>query len=211
MRRPRHLGGGRHHPDRVGRRHFPGGLAYDEERDLFFVMAAAPHSGPKRWYRTLTGVDHPDPGREVASCRDKMSSLGLAWDPATRSLWTNGAGSLRQIDPMTCTAISNIAPKYTSAGRLFRVSDVDADGDVLSVFAYTDMVSDFVATDPRPTPVPWLSLSPSEGTIDPRRSQRIGIDVDESQLPEGVEQFWVVLRGNGGPTTRVVVPVSVSQ
>ena len=105
----------------------PTGLAYDAERDVFFVMAQ-PVGGPKRWYRTITGPDHPDSGREVASCRDFISSAGLGWDPATRSLWTVATGSIRQVDPTTCTEISTLTPQATTNADLFRVSDVDQDG-----------------------------------------------------------------------------------
>ncbi len=188
----------------------PSGLAYDTERDLFFVLGN-PRAGRKRWYRTLTGFDHPDPGREVGSCRDSISSAGLAWDPASRSLWTKAAGgTLRQVDPITCTEISTVQPQQTTPGSIFRVSDVDADGDLLTVFALRDVVGEFVAGDPTPTRVPGVTLSAWEGTVDRGRTGRITIDVDdESQLPEDLEELWLVLRGNGGAKTKVVVPVAI--
>jgi hypothetical protein len=189
---------------------FPSGLAYDPERDLFFVMGRAPLGGPKQWHRTLTGPDHADPGREVASCRDMISSDGLAWDPATRSLWTNGAGSLRQVDPTTCTAIAVVQPEPTTRAELFRVSDVDEDGDLLTVFKFSDVVGEFVASDPMPSRLPWLTMSQWQGTVDPRRTQKVEIGVDEAQLPDGLDQAWLVLRGNGGDRTKVIVPIALT-
>ncbi len=188
---------------------FPSGLAYDAERDLFFVMGA-PRAGRKRWYRTLTGIDHPDQGREVGSCRDSISSVGLAWDPASRSLWTNASpGTLRQVDPATCTEISTIEPQTTSPRSLFRVSDIDADGDLLTVFQASDVVGEFVAGDPTPTRVPGVTLSAWEGTVNRGSTGRITINVDESRLPDGLDEVWLVLRGNGGAYTKVVVPVTI--
>ena len=186
----------------------PAGLAYDAERDLFFVMAK-PTGGPTRWYRTLTGPDHADPGREVGSCRDTISSNGLAWDPATRSLWTSAVGTIRQVDPSTCTEVSTLEPQQTSPGRLFSVSDMDDDGDLLTAVGVSDVIGEFTASDPAPTRVRGVSLSAWEGTVDRGRTGRITIAVDESQLPDDLDQVWLVLRGNGGARTKVVVPVTI--
>jgi hypothetical protein len=188
----------------------PAGLAYDAERDLFYVMAQS-RGGPKRWYRTLTGPDHVNRGREVSSCRDVISSSGLAWDPSTRSLWTSAVGTLRQVDPVTCTEISTLDPQQTTGGALFRVSDVDADGDLLTVFKFSDVVGEFTASDPVPTRVAGVTLSDWEGEIARGKSQRLTMDVDEARLPEDLDELWLVLRGNGGATTKVVVPITIGR
>ncbi len=185
----------------------PQGLAYDPEDDLFFVMAGSTRGGHQRWHRTLAGVDHPALGKPVSSCRDAVSSSGLAWDPATRLLWTNGAGHVRQVDPATCTAASTVEATYTTQGTPFVAGDIDEDGDLLTTFGFTDIVGEIAVTDALPRRPSWLDVSAWRGSVDPNGSKRLTVAVDWAALPAGTRTTSLVLRGNGGRETKVVLPI----
>lgn len=182
------------------------GLAYDEEADVFYVVAAGTQGGYQYWHRALTGPEHADIGREVGDCRDTAYSYGLAWDPATRSLWTNGTGHLRQVDPDTCTPMSRVAPTLTTAPQGFQATDVDDNGNLLMTFALSDVVGRVAATDPAPRRPVWVqALTDTSGRLEPGKSVSLKFRIDWSRVPTPTAQL--VLRGNGGERTRVVVGV----
>lgn len=88
--------------------------------------------------------------------------------------------------------------------------DIRPDGTLLAA-AVNGAVLEFATGDDDAASLAWLTLSQDRGTVAPGGSTSISIRVDESRIPEGVEQVDLVLRGNGGAQGPVRVPIRLRE
>ncbi|OLF07822.1 hypothetical protein BLA60_26255 [Actinophytocola xinjiangensis] len=198
----------------------PAGLAYDEQRDLFYVIAAHRDGGYQSRIRTIAGLDHQNPGEALNTCVVTRQVQGLGWNPTSRTLWANSVqqtGSdtadrtvLRQLDPTTCTEISDVAldPAY---GLAYTGLDLDAEGNVLHTLGFGASFNKIATGDPIAPSTDWAQLSTEEGTLPARRTETLTVDLDWSTLPAEIDQFDLVLRGNGGASPKVTIPITVTR
>lgn len=196
------------------------GLAYDEERDLFFVSVAHVRGGYQQRIRTIEGVEHQDPGTVANSCVITRQAQGLGWNPTSRSLWTTSQQLtdfpvkqrtwLRQVDPVTCSEISAI-PLDPAQGMSSMGLDLDPEGNVVTTITKSLGFNTVATGDPIAKRVDWLTLNPAEGSLDVRRRQEIDLTVNPATVPDDADKVEVVLHGNGGATPTVTIPVTVTR
>ncbi|OLF08358.1 hypothetical protein BLA60_23320 [Actinophytocola xinjiangensis] len=196
------------------------GLAYDEDRDLFFVGVAHVRAGYQQRILTIEGVEHQDPGTTVNTCLITRQARGLGWNPTSRSLWTTSQQLtdfpvkqrtwLRQVDPETCSEISAI-PLDPAQGLSTMGLDLDPEGNAVTTVTARLGFSTVATGDPIAKRVDWLTLSPAQGSLDARRRQNIDLTVNPATVPDGADTVEVVLHGNGGATPTVTIPVTVTR
>lgn len=194
------------------------GLAYDAERDLFFVVGQHRGGGFQTRIRTVAGVNHPDRGALVEACTIDRQLQGLAWNPTSETLWSTTQmtdvvpthSRLRQVDPATC-AETSVIEADPAVGLVNTGLDLDPDGNFLSMVVVGGRINTIATNDPIATNPRWLNLSTESGSLAPHRSQRLEVNVDWANVPDDVTQVRLVLRGNGGDRPKVTIPIKLDR
>lgn len=181
------------------------GLAYDPVGDEFYVGG---------WnegiiYR-VAGPSHPTPGETLGQCSPPDPSIsGLAWNHAFGLLWqaTNSeSDTIWLVDPVSCEALRAIphpgGGDYGGAGI-----ELDADGNLWTVSMNTGMAYLVESGLPIFTDVPWLSVTPTEGTVAPDETASLELRADTTGMEPGVYRAIVAV-GTSDPDNRLIqVPV----
>ncbi|MEQ4300952.1 S8 family serine peptidase [Plantactinospora sp. B6F1] len=186
------------------------GMAYDPERDLFFVNSSSGGLGSRM--RTIAGIDHPEPGAVQRTCALPYSANGLGYNVASRMsssyLHQRTGNVVRQFDPETCGTISQFPAGYWIPGAV-NSGGLDARGNLLFAHWGAGTTSTMQTDDPSSQAFPWLHVSTTSGSLKPRKKEKIQISVDWAAVPADVTSVRLVLRGNGGANTAVTLPITL--
>ena len=183
------------------------GVAYDQAADVFYVGG---------WnegviYR-VAGLSHPVPGETLSSCNPPDPDIsGLAWNASFNLLWeaTNSpSDSIFLLDPVTCDAIRSVphpdGGDFGGAGL-----ELDVVGNLWAVGQNSGNAYLIDSGLPSFSDVPWLEVTPIEGTIAPDGAEDLVITVDSTGLAPGVYRAIVVVLTNDPDSSAIQVPVTL--
>jgi hypothetical protein len=182
------------------------GLAYRPDDDSFYVGG---------WNQGIlyhvAGFSHATPGQVLNQCNAPDFNIsGLAWNPAVGQVWeaTNSpTDTIIRVDPVTCAAVSSIAhprPGFNGAGL-----EMNEDGNLWMIAQDAGPNTAYLVDSGVPafSDVPWLSESPTSGTVAPGASQNVTVTVDTHGMTPGVYQATLTFRTNSGRQPNLSVPV----
>ena len=183
------------------------GLAYDPAADVFYIGG---------WnegivYR-VAGPSHATPGETLGQCApDAPEISGLAWNGSFGKLWeaTNSdSDTIFLIDPTTCATEDAIGHPdgggFNGAGI-----ELDRVGNIWTVGQNSGNAYLVESGLPSFSDVPWLTVSPTDGTVAPDGSADLDVAVDTTGLVPGVYRAIVVVQTNDPDHATVQVPVEV--
>jgi hypothetical protein len=182
------------------------GLAYRPDDDSFYVGG---------WNQGIlyhvAGFSHATPGQVLNQCNAPDFNIsGLAWNPAVGQVWeaTNSpTDTIIRVDPVTCAAVSSIAhprPGFNGAGL-----EMNEDGNLWMIAQDAGPNTAYLVDSGVPafSDVPWLSESPTSGTVAPGASQNVTVTVDTHGMTPGVYQATLTFRTDSGRQPNLSVPV----
>ena len=182
------------------------GLAYDPAADEFYVGG---------WnegivYR-VAGPSHPTPGETLGQCSPADPNIsGLAWNKTFGLLWeaTNSdTDDMYLIDPATCATLR--AVPHPSPGGNGGGIELDRAGN-LWIVSQNDALAFLVESGlPEFSDVPWLSVTPTSGTVAPDASTHLKLTVNAKGVEPGVHRGIVVIRTNDPELGDVQLPVTL--
>jgi hypothetical protein len=180
------------------------GLAYDPATDTFYIGG---------WNEGIVyqvaGPSWPTPGETIDSCQpDDGNISGLAWNPAFQKLWeaTNSRhDTIWLIDPRTCEAeraIEHPDPRYNGAGL-----EMDAVGNLWTVSQ--DSRNAYLLASGLPTfsDVPWLTVRPGKGEIQPGHNAELTIHIDTDGVAPGSYRAFVAVKTNDPAKGVFTIPI----
>jgi subtilisin family serine protease len=183
------------------------GLAYDPAADVFYTGG---------WnegiiYR-VAGPSHGTPGEMLGQCSPADPSIsGLAWNPAFGLLWmsTNSeTDSIYLVDPMTCETLRSL-PHPDGGGYGGAGIEMDVVGNLWLTGQNSGNAYLVDSGLPVFSDVPWLTESPTEGTVDPDGSATVDVTADATGLEPGVYSALVVIGTNDPANSFIPVPVTL--
>ena len=181
------------------------GLAYREDDDTFYIGG---------WNEGViyhvAGDSHPTPGETLGSCTPEEEGIaGLAWNGTAGSLWMTGStadNTIYQLNPETCATLSTLGFPETEAFSGAGL-EMAADGN-LWMTSQTSGTAYLVDSGvPAVSDVPWLTESPTSGTVAPGGTARVTVSVDTAGLESGIYEANVLIATNSGRQATVQVPV----
>jgi hypothetical protein len=197
------------------------GLAYDADRDRFFVIAGMRTGGWQHQLRSVAGLAHPDSGQVLSTCTYAREGQGLGWNADSQTVWTHtqditliGLGLdesiYRQLDPDTCAEESSLTvPKYSVDGLPGTSLDLDEHGDLVTTFFASGTIVTVKTSDPITRQPRWISLPTDSGAVKVNKSTTIPVQIDWAAVPKGVTSVDLILRGNGAVRPTRVVPITL--
>ncbi|WP_154795410.1 S8 family serine peptidase [Occultella kanbiaonis] len=183
------------------------GLAYNAAEDVFYIGG---------WNEgiiyTVAGTTHATPGETLAQCTPEDPSIaGIAYNPTSNTIWyVNSAlvTSFFQISPEDCSTITTVAYPVAGEGPGSGL-DLDATGALWTANQLTGEVYLVDVGDPNVTDVPWLTVTPAEGTVRAGRSVTLDVTVDTTGLAPGVYGANILVQTNAGRVPTITVPVTL--
>jgi hypothetical protein len=184
----------------------PRGLAYRADDDSFYVGS---------WYDGIIyhikGLSATDRGTVISSCRppDGMIS-GLAYNGSAGVLWeaTNSyTDTIYELNPDDCTVISTLAhprPGYNGAGL-----EMDEEGNLWMVGQNPMTVYLMESGVPDRIDVPWVSETPTSGTLEPGQSTSFKVTIDTTGMAEGVYMASIFVGTTAAKESLVRIPVNL--
>ncbi|HET7473966.1 MAG TPA: carboxypeptidase regulatory-like domain-containing protein [Candidatus Limnocylindrales bacterium] len=183
------------------------GIAYDRAADVFYVGG---------WnegivYR-VAGPSHTTPGETLSQCSPADPNIsGLAWNSSFNLLWeaTNSdTDSIFLIDPGTCETLRALG--HPDGGGFGGAGiELDAVGNLWTVGQNSGNAYLIESGLPTFSDVPWLSVSPAEGTVEVDGTQALTVSIDSTGLASGVYHAIVVIQTNDPDHSNVQVPVTL--
>jgi hypothetical protein len=169
------------------------GLAYDPANDTFYIGG---------WNEGIiyhvAGPSWPTPGEVIDACSPPDPNIsGLAWNPSFGMLWeaTNSeTDSIWLVDPTTCEGIRSFDhpdPGFNGAGL-----EMDQIGNLWTVSQGSGKAYLLESDLPNFSDVPWLAISPTDGTVAPGGTTDISVSVDSTGLTPGVYRALAVVLTN---------------
>lgn len=182
------------------------GLAYNSSDDTFYIGG---------WNEGILyhvkGLSYPDRGAVISQCLPPDGNIsGLAWNPAFNVVWaaTNSpTDTIYELDPATCTVLGTLphpSPGFNGAGL-----EMDTAGNLWMISQSPNTVYLIDSGVPAFVDVPWLSESPTSGTLTPGAEQQIAVSVDTTGLTPGVYNATIFVTTNSGRIPTLQVPVSL--
>jgi subtilisin family serine protease len=182
------------------------GLAYDPNSDTFYIGG---------WNEGViyhvAGPSWPTPGETLDQCNPPDPNIsGLAWNPSFGLLWetTNSdTDTIWLVDPATCEGIRSFAhpdPGFNGAGV-----EIDQLGNLWTVSQGSSKAYLLDSDLPNFSDVPWLSISPTDGTVAPGDSLPMTIDVDSTGLSPGTYRALAVVLTNDPDHAQFQVAVTL--
>ena len=138
------------------------------------------------------------------------ATAGLAWNPSFGLLWeaTNSdTDTIWLLDPTTCEGIRSIAhpdPGFKGAGI-----EMDQVGNLWTVSQAGGKAYLLDSGLPNFSDVPWMSISPTAGTVTPGATLPLTISVDSTGLTPGVYRALAVVLTNDPADPNFQVPVTL--
>jgi subtilisin family serine protease len=180
------------------------GLAYRADDDSFYIGG---------WNQGVVyhvkGLSHPDKGAIIGQCNPPDGNIsGLAWNPAFNILWeaTNSpTDTIYELNPDTCSVITTLphpTPGFNGAGL-----EMDDAGNLWTIGQNPNTAYLIDSGVPAFNDVPWLSESPTSGTVAPGGSQAIRVTVDTHGLQPGVYDASIFIQSNAARQSTLRVPV----
>jgi len=183
------------------------GLAYRPDDDSFYIGG---------WNEGIlyhvAGFSHPTPGAVLGQCSPADPNIsGLAWNPAVGQVWeaTNSpTDTIFRVDPSTCATVSTLNhpnPFFNGAGL-----EMDENGNLWMIGQSPNTAYLVDSGVPAFSDVPWLSETPTDGTINPGGHTDIAVKVDTTGLAPGTTYTaTLTFRTNSGRQPNLSVPVRV--
>lgn len=182
------------------------GIAYRADDDTFYVAG---------WNEGviyhIQGLSHPEPGEVIDQCNPADGNIsGLAFNDSMGVLWaaTNSeTDTIYELNPEDCTVLATIAhptPMYSGAGL-----EMDDSGNLWMISQSTNTAYLIESGVPAFSDVPWLSISPTSGTLAPGATQALSVSIDTTGLTPGVYLASIFVRSNSGRQASLRIPVSV--
>ena len=183
------------------------GLAYDPVADVFYIGG---------WnegivYR-VAGPSHPTPGATLSQCQPADPNIsGLAWNGSFGMLWeaTNSqTDTIYLIDPATCAASVALPSPGGGFGNAAGI-ELDAVGNLWMVGQNTGQAFLVESGLPLFSDVPWLTVTPTSGTLAPGAVATIDVHVDATGLEPGAYRSILVVQTNDPDLGNVQIPVEL--
>jgi len=184
------------------------GLAYRPDDDTFYIGG---------WNQFILyhvkGLSYPDKGAVISQCNPPDGNIsGLAWNPAFNIVWeaTNSpTDTIYELNPDTCAVLATLPhpnPGFSGAGL-----EMDEAGNLWMIDQSPNTVYLIESGVPAFVDVPWLSESPTSGTLAPGGTQNVQVTVNTTGLTPGVYNATLFIQTNSGrqPTLRVAVNLIV--
>jgi subtilisin family serine protease len=182
------------------------GLAYRPDDDSFYIGG---------WndgiIYHIAGLGSAVPGEVLDTCipGDGVIS-GLAYNPAAEVLWaaTNSpTDTIYQLNPSDCTVLSTLAhpePGFQGGGL-----EMDEQGNLWMIAQSPNRVFLVESGVPAFSDVPWLSVSPTTGTVAPGAQTTLNVTIDTSGLTPGLYLATVFVQTTAARQPSIRVPVSL--
>jgi subtilisin family serine protease len=182
------------------------GLAYRSDDDSFYIGG---------WNEGviyhIKGLSDPNPGEIIGSCRPADGTIsGLAYNGSVGVLWaaTNSpTDTIYELNPDDCTVLSTLAhprPGFNGAGL-----EMDELGNLWTISQSPNQVYLIDSGVPAFSDVPWLSVSPTSGSVAVGASQRLVVTVDTHGLTPGLYLASVFIQTTAAREAIIRVPVSL--
>jgi subtilisin family serine protease len=183
------------------------GLAYRDDDDTFYVGG---------WNEGIIyhvkGLSHADKGAVIGQCKPSDPGIsGLAWNGAMGVLWlaTNSqTDSIYELNPDDCTVLS-VLPPPAPGGFQGGGLEMDENGDLWMIAQNPNKVYLVESGVPAFNDVPWLSVAPLRGTVNPGASTQLQVTVDTTGLAAGTYLASIFVTSNSAREGRLRVPVSL--
>lgn len=181
------------------------GLAYRPDDDSFYIGG---------WNEGILyhiqGRSGANPGAVIDQCFAPDPSIsGLAWNPAFNILWeaTNSpTDTIYEVDP-NCNMIGSLphpTPFFAGGGL-----EMDDAGNLWMISQANNTVYLVESGVPAFVDVPWLTETPSSGTLAAGATQAIQIKVDTTGLAPGVYHANMFLQNNSARQSSIRIPVTL--
>lgn len=182
------------------------GLAYRSDDDTFYIGG---------WNEGIIyhiqGLSGDEPGAVIDQCMPPDGNIsGLAWNGSAGVLWeaTNSeTDTIYQLDPESCMVLSTLAhpdPYYNGAGL-----EMDELGNLWMIAQSPNMVYLIDSGVPAESDVPWMSVPPRRGVLEPGGSVEVTVTINTAGLPPAAYQAGLLVRSNSGRSPVLRVPVSL--
>jgi hypothetical protein len=182
------------------------GLAYRPDDDTFYIGG---------WNEGILyhikGLSYPDKGAVISQCSPPDGNIsGLTWNSAFNIVWaaTNSpSDTIYELNPDTCAVLNTLPhpnPGFNGAGL-----EMDDVGNLWMISQGQNTAYLIESGVPAFVDVPWLSESPSSGTLAPGASQQIAVTVNTTGLAPGVYIANLFINTNSGREPILQVPVSL--
>jgi subtilisin family serine protease len=183
------------------------GLAYRPDDDSFYIGGWNSFT-----IYHVKGLSHSDKGAVIGSCVPPDGRIsGLAWNGTSKVLWetTNSpTDTIYELNPDDCTVLSTLA--HPRAGGFQGGGlEMDESGNLWMIAQRSQEVL-LVESGVRAfNDVPWLSVSPTSGTLAPGGKTSLTVSVDTTGLAQGAYLANIFILTNSGREDAVRVPVSL--
>ena len=182
------------------------GLAYRSDDDSFYIGGW--NNGTIYHVKGLAATDK---GTVISSCQPADGAIsGLAYNSAAQVLWvaTNSmTDTIYELNPDDCTVLStlpNPAPGFNGAGM-----EMDADGNLWIAEQASNQVALIDSGVPAFNDVPWLTPTPTSGSVAKGGSTNIQVKVDTTGLAAGVYLAALYVQTTAAKQTTIRIPVSL--
>jgi hypothetical protein len=182
------------------------GLAYSESDDTFYIGG---------WNEGIIyhiqGLSHDEPGAVIDSCAPADGIIsGLAWNDSTQVLWASTnteTDTIYELNPQDCTVLATIAhptPDYNGAGL-----EMDELGNLWMIAQGSRVAYLIDSGVPAFSDVPWLSVTPSSGSLAAGASTSLAVTINTAGLTPGIYLASIFVRSNSGREPALRIPVSL--
>jgi subtilisin family serine protease len=182
------------------------GIAYRPDDDSFYIGG---------WNQGviyhIRGLSDPNPGAVISSCTPPDFAIsGLGWNDSAQVLWmaTNSATDtiyeLNADDCSVITTLSHPAPGFNGAGL-----ELDDSGNLWMIAQVPNQVYLVESGVPSFSDVPWLTVTPSSGTLEPGTAQTVTVSIDTTGLQPGAYLASLFLQSNAGEGASQRIPISL--
>jgi hypothetical protein len=182
------------------------GLAYRSDDDTFYIGGW--NDGT---IYHIAGLSATTPGEVISSCRPGDGNIsGLAYNSAAGVLWaaTNSpTDTIYELNPDDCTVLSTLAhpqPGFNGAGL-----EIDEQGNLWMISQNPNRVYLIDSGVPAFSDVPWLSVTPTSGTVAAGTSQSLQVTVDTHGLTPGLYLATLFVQTSAAQQALLRVPVSL--
>jgi len=183
------------------------GLAYRPDDDSFYIGG---------WNEGIVyhiaGLSSAQPGQVLGTCSPGDGAIsGLAYNSAAGVLWaaTNSpSDTIYELNPADCTVLSTLAPP--AAGG-FQGSGLEMDemGNLWMISQNPNKVYLVDSGVPAFNDIPWLSESPTTGTVANGKQQKITVTINTAGMAPGLYLGSLFVGTTAAKQVQFRIPVSL--